>query len=53
LVDVQAEAYAVARDYMVRLEKIDFDEPHLSDIAAHTNLEAAAFRKSFERTVQC
>jgi 6-phosphofructokinase len=53
LVDVQAEAYTVARDYMVRLEQSDFEEPHISAIAAHTNLEPAAFRTAFERVAQC
>ncbi len=44
LVDVHAEAYAVARDYMVRLELSDFDEPDLAQLAAQTNLSPKVFR---------
>jgi 6-phosphofructokinase len=47
LVDVHAESYAVARDYMVRLEPEDFDEPHLSSLAAQTNLPPARFAERF------
>ncbi len=48
-VDVNAEAYAVARDYMVRLEPADFAEPELSKLAKQTNLTAQAFSSRFER----
>jgi 6-phosphofructokinase 1 len=47
LVDVSAEAYTVARDYMVRLERDDLSEPSLSTLAAQTNLSPAAFRDRF------
>ncbi|HET9031001.1 MAG TPA: hypothetical protein VFN49_12580, partial [Candidatus Aquilonibacter sp.] len=50
LVDVEAEAYTVARDYMVRLTPADLDEPALSWLAQQTNLDDAAFRSAFERT---
>ncbi len=49
LVDVSAEAYTVARDYMVRLERDDLSEPSLSVLAAQTNLLPAAFRRRFEK----
>jgi ATP-dependent phosphofructokinase / diphosphate-dependent phosphofructokinase len=49
LVDVSAEAYTVARDYMVRLERTDLTEPFLSTLAAQTNLSAAAFRDRFAK----
>jgi ATP-dependent phosphofructokinase / diphosphate-dependent phosphofructokinase len=47
LVDVKAEAYAVARDHMVRLTERDFDQPQLAALAAQTNLDAGSFRKQF------
>src|SRR5579863_2206009 len=47
LVDVRAEAYTVARDYMVRLEPEDVEEPQLSALAAQTNLAPGAFRTRF------
>ncbi|HVA27347.1 MAG TPA: diphosphate--fructose-6-phosphate 1-phosphotransferase [Candidatus Baltobacteraceae bacterium] len=49
LVDVSAEAYTVARDYMVRLEAGDLEEPFLLALAAQTNLSPAAFRDRFEK----
>ena len=49
LVDVSAEAYTVARDYMVRLERDDLSEPFLSTLAAQTNLSPAAFRDRFAK----
>jgi 6-phosphofructokinase 1 len=47
MVDTRAEAYQVARSYMIRLEPHDFEEPQLSRLAAHTNLPAAAFKAKF------
>jgi ATP-dependent phosphofructokinase / diphosphate-dependent phosphofructokinase len=46
-VDTRAEAYQVARSYMIRLEPRDFEEPQLSRLAAHTNLSADAFKAKF------
>jgi ATP-dependent phosphofructokinase / diphosphate-dependent phosphofructokinase len=46
-VDVRGEAYAVARDYMVRLEPPDFQEPQLAQLAAQTKLSAPVFREQF------
>jgi 6-phosphofructokinase len=49
-VDNTTEAYRVARDYMVRLEPPDFDDPDkLSALAAQTNLSIQQFRAQFER----
>ena len=47
MVDVTTESYEVARKYMIRLEPHDFEEPRLTRLAAHTNLDAAAFRREF------
>ncbi|MEO9097801.1 MAG: diphosphate--fructose-6-phosphate 1-phosphotransferase [Candidatus Baltobacteraceae bacterium] len=47
-VDVATESYEVARNYMIRLERDDFQEPRLSRLAAHTNLDASAFKTTFE-----
>jgi 6-phosphofructokinase 1 len=48
MVDVTTESYRVARNYMTRLEPYDFREPHLSRLAAHTNLSATDFRTRFQ-----
>jgi ATP-dependent phosphofructokinase / diphosphate-dependent phosphofructokinase len=47
LVDVNSEAYAVARDHMVRLNDRDLGEPQLGKLAAQTNLDARTFREQF------
>jgi hypothetical protein len=47
MVDTRAEAYQVARSYMIRLEPHDFEEPQLSRLAAHTNLSADGFKAKF------
>lgn len=49
-VDVHAEAYAVARDYMVRLNPEDLEQPNLSRLAEQTNLVPDDFRNAFERS---
>jgi 6-phosphofructokinase 1 len=51
MIDTGAEAYHVARSYMIRLEPDDFEEPQLSRLAAHTNLSADAFKAKFEPSV--
>lgn len=49
-VDTTTEAYRVARDYMVRLEPIDFsDEQRLRALSAQTNVPPDEFRSIFER----
>ncbi len=50
LVDVHAEAYAVARDYMVRLTPEDLEPTNLERLAGETNLSPQFFRSAFERT---
>lgn len=50
MVDVTAESYAVARDYMTRLEPTDLEEPMRSSLAKHTTLDASTFASSFERS---
>jgi 6-phosphofructokinase 1 len=52
LVNVQAEAYTVARDYMVRLEPDDLTPPSIERIAACTNLEPEAFQTIFSRVAR-
>jgi 6-phosphofructokinase 1 len=47
MVDVTTESYEVARNYMTRLEPEDLREPYLSRLAAHTNLNANAFKEQF------
>ncbi len=47
LVDVSTESYEVARSYMTRLEPQDFEEPTLTQLAACSNLSAAAFKVRF------
>ncbi len=48
-VDTTSESYRVARDYMVRLEPGDFDDPQkLADLAALTDLSPDAFRSEFD-----
>jgi ATP-dependent phosphofructokinase / diphosphate-dependent phosphofructokinase len=47
-VDVDAEAYACARRYMIRLERDDFEEPkRLAALAQAANLSVERFRSRF------
>jgi ATP-dependent phosphofructokinase / diphosphate-dependent phosphofructokinase len=49
-VDVRGESFRVAREYMLRLEKTDFQNPHWVDKLAHAgNLTVEELRKRFER----
>jgi ATP-dependent phosphofructokinase / diphosphate-dependent phosphofructokinase len=49
LVDVRAERYAIARRYMIRLRRDDFDDPHeLAKFAATARMSLQEFRKEFE-----
>lgn len=53
LVDLRSDRYAIARRYMIRLRRDDFENPaELSRIAAAANLSPAEFRKQFEPLVQ-
>jgi 6-phosphofructokinase 1 len=49
LVDIHTEAYAVSREYMIRLEKEDFMNPEkTAKLAAASHMTPARFRKKFE-----
>ncbi len=52
LVDVSTEAYQVARSYMIRLERRDFEEPMLSRLASMTKLSPEAFKQRFLPVVE-
>jgi 6-phosphofructokinase 1 len=49
LVDISSARYAIARRYMIRLRRDDFDNPEmLSKIAEAANLSVEEFRRRFE-----
>jgi 6-phosphofructokinase 1 len=52
LVDVSSTRYAIARRYMIRLRREDFDDPgELAKLAAATRLSPDQFRAEFESLV--
>jgi len=52
LVDTSSTRYAIARRYMIRLRKDDFEDPHeLAKFAATAGLTVEQFRKEFEYLV--
>ncbi len=52
LVDVGSTRYAIARRYMIRLRKDDFEDPHqLAKLASTVHLSLEQFRKEFELLV--
>ena len=52
LVDIASTRYAIARRYMIRLRRDDFDDPHeLAKIAAIAGVSLEAFRGEFEYLV--
>jgi 6-phosphofructokinase len=52
VVDVGSTRYAIARRYMIRLRKDDFDDPHeLAKLAATARLSEEEFRRRFEYLV--
>ena len=52
LVDITSTRYAIARRYMIRLRKDDFDDPkHLNLLAGTVNLTPEEFRREFESVV--
>jgi 6-phosphofructokinase 1 len=52
LVDIASTRYAIARRYMIRLRRDDFDDAHaLATFAATAHLSAAEFRRQFEPLV--
>jgi 6-phosphofructokinase 1 len=53
LVDIGSTRYAIARRYMIRLRRDDFDDPHeLAKFAATAGLSLDDFRQQFEYLVQ-
>ena len=53
LVDVNSTRYHIARRYMVRLRKEDFQDAHLlAQLAATTGLSLNEFKKEFEYLIQ-
>jgi 6-phosphofructokinase 1 len=49
LVDVASTRYAIARRYMIRLRRDDFEDPHeLAKLAATAGLSLDEFRRQFE-----
>jgi 6-phosphofructokinase 1 len=52
-VDVRSTRYAIARRYMIRLRRDDFDDPvKLERIAAAAGLSVARFREEFEYLIE-
>ncbi|HZP48967.1 MAG TPA: diphosphate--fructose-6-phosphate 1-phosphotransferase [Vicinamibacterales bacterium] len=52
LVDVASTRYAIARRYMIRIRKDDFDDPHeLAKLAATAHIAPEDFRREFEYLV--
>jgi len=49
LVDVASTRYAIARRYMIRLRRDDFEDPHeLAKLAATAHISPEEFRREFE-----
>jgi len=52
MVDIESETYLVARQYMIRLRKGDFDDPHeLARFAATAGISLDEFKRQFEYIV--
>jgi ATP-dependent phosphofructokinase / diphosphate-dependent phosphofructokinase len=52
VVDINSTRYAIARRYMIRLRRDDFDDPHeLAKFAATCGLSLQDFRKTFEHLI--
>jgi len=53
LVDTRSTRYAIARRYMIRLRRDDFDDPHeLAKFAATVGVSLDEFRRQFEYLVE-
>ena len=53
LVDTASTRYAIARRYMIRLRRDDFDDPHeLAKFAATVRMPVEEFRRQFEYLVE-
>ena len=54
LVDIASTRYAIARRYMIRLRRDDFEDPHeLAKIATAAHLSVEEFRREFEYLIAC
>ena len=52
LLDTSSTRYAIARRYMIRLRRDDFEDPHtLAKLASTVNLPESEFRRQFEHLV--
>lgn len=53
LVDIESTRYAIARRYMIRLRRDDFDDPHeLARFAAACGVSVEEFRRQFQPLVE-
>jgi ATP-dependent phosphofructokinase / diphosphate-dependent phosphofructokinase len=53
MVDIESERYKIARRYMIRLRRDDFEDPHeLAKFAATAGISLEQFRKEFEYLVE-
>ncbi|HXW05238.1 MAG TPA: diphosphate--fructose-6-phosphate 1-phosphotransferase [Vicinamibacterales bacterium] len=53
LVDIRSTRYAIARRYMIRLRRDDFEDPHeLAKFAATAGLSLQDFRREFEYLIE-
>jgi 6-phosphofructokinase 1 len=53
MVDIHSNRYAIARRYMIRLRRDDFEDPHeLARFAATAHISLEEFRKQFEYVVR-
>jgi 6-phosphofructokinase 1 len=53
MVDIHSTRYAIARRYMIRLRRDDFEDPHeLAKFAATAGLTLADFRRQFGYLVE-
>ncbi len=53
LVNIASTRYAIARRYMIRLRRDDFDDPHeLAKFAAAARMSLQEFRKQFEYLIE-
>ena len=53
MVDIHSTRYAIARRYMIRLRRDDFEDPHeLAKFAATAGLNLAEFRDEFEYLIE-
>lgn len=52
MVEIDSESYTIARRYMLRLNKLDFDDPHeLAKFAANCKMSLEEFREQFQHVI--